>query len=175
MKKKQLVIAMAFVAITCFAISSCNNQSNQDSSTGNEYVSVNEAQQSYNSRVGAYTSETEYVSGNEAYDKGKVGTYTFEGFDGVIYKVVLKPREGKNQAGQAVLVVDGCEKDYGSWKDFSSLGNGLEVRFLDTYMPIPGQDPYHTIFYLKEDGFAYAYNYQQTGNPNKRVKYTKTK
>ena len=154
MKKKQLVIAMAFVAITCFAISSCNNQSNQDYSTGNEYVSVNEPQQSYN--IGA-------------------GTYTFKGTDGTNYKVVLKPKKGEYPSGQAVLYVNGKETDFGSWGDHSSIGKGLWVGFDDTFLKIPGESSYINDFNLK-DGYAYADGaLAESENPKKRVKYTKIK
>lgn len=153
MKKTILSFALAFAASVCFACTTSNNNSNVDASNESEYVSVNEPQQSYNSGA---------------------GTYTFKGTDGTNYKVVLKPKKDEYQRGQAVLYVNGKETDFGYWKDFTNIGRGLCVRFDDTFLKIPGQNSYSGAFYLK-DGYAYADGAENSENPKKRVKYTKTK
>lgn len=153
MKKIILTMALAFAASVCFACTTSNNNSNVDASDESEYVSVNEPQQSNNSGA---------------------GTYTFKGTDGTNYKVVLKPKKGEHQSGQAVLYVNGKETDFGSWDDFSSIGKGLWVGFDDTFVKIPGQSSYSRNFYLK-DGYAYAFGASESENPKKRVKYTKIK
>lgn len=153
MKKIILTMALAFAASVCFACTTSNNNSNVDASDESEYVSVNEPQQSNNSGA---------------------GTYTFKGTDGTNYKVVLKPRKDNCSKGQAVLYVNGKETDFGSWMEFVYAGCGLEVRFDDTFLKIPGQPSYSRVFYLK-DGYAYAEGASESENPKKRVKYTKIK